>query len=158
MPAVIFYIIFNFCFGLRLPIKRHRVPYSAKRKKDAHIGVLFWWTIQDLNLCPSARQADALPAELIVHFSCSIILPQSRRRCQVLFAWPAAKKSPPALACVYAYARAERAREGPQPPCQGWADLLQWRGQQPAGKCPRQAFFLKKGQKPCHKSRAGAVI
>lgn len=45
---------------------------------------------------------------------------------------------------MYAYAHAERAREGPQPPCQGWADLLQWRGQQPAGKCPRQAFFLKK--------------
>ena len=33
-----------------------------------------WWTMYGSNLRPSARQADALPAELIVRFSYSFII------------------------------------------------------------------------------------
>ena len=47
---------------------RHRKTFI--QKKILHFSVQnLWWTIQDSNLWPPARQADALPAALIVHRS-----------------------------------------------------------------------------------------
>ena len=40
---------------------------AAKKIRTRWFGSLIWWTITDSNRWPCARQAHALPAELIVH-------------------------------------------------------------------------------------------
>ena len=52
-----------------------------------------WWTIQDSNLWPPARQADALPAAPIVQLSnSSFILPQEAENVNTFFIFFAASK------------------------------------------------------------------
>ena len=65
----------NFCmvtaFSLLLNLWTFQTQKWRKtQKKEENLNFLFrfsWWTIQDSNLWPPARQADALPAAPIVH-------------------------------------------------------------------------------------------
>ena len=46
------------------------IDKQRKSRSFNNYGIfLLWWTIQDSNLWPPARQADALPAAPIVRFS-----------------------------------------------------------------------------------------
>ena len=71
-------------------LKRSQVRVCSfkgnKKLRSQTTTELLWWTIQYSNLWPPARQADALPAAPIVHFSISRGYSISKqRKCQEFF-------------------------------------------------------------------------